>query len=458
MGDGFLSEARRSGNRYVFGLAAIAAIGGFLFGYDTGVISGALLYIKGDLHASTFDQQAVVGALLLGAVSGAILAGWAADALGRRKTKIIAGAIYFVAALASALAPSIWFLISTRYVLGFAVGCASFVAPMYLAELAPPNLRGGLVSFNQLAIVSGILGAYIVNFLLKGAPDQWRWMLGLGALPGVVLAVGMYLLPDTPRWLMENGREEEAERVLRRVRDSEDVSEEIDEIREVSEEEHAGGGVRELARSNMRPMLMIGVALAVFQQIIGINTVIYYAPTILQFTGLKTGSAVTQTVFIGVTNLVFTIVAVQLLDKVGRRALLLVGTAGCTLSLAVLGLFFASKSLQHDAGWLALTSLIVYIASFAVGLGPVFWLMISEVFPLRVRGPGMAASTVANWAANFAVAFTFLTLTSAISRQGTFWLYAGVGVIAMIFFAAKVPETRGRSLEEIEGELTPTAS
>jgi sugar porter (SP) family MFS transporter len=449
---GFVSEARRSGNPFLFRLAAIAALGGLLFGYDTGVISGALLFIGPDLHASSFEQQAVVGSLLLGAVLGAIIAGWASEALGRRRSTLIAGCIYTVGALLCALAPTVGVLIAARFILGLAVGCASFVAPMYIAELAPKRIRGGMVSFNQLAIVTGILIAYIVNFALKGAPSEWRWMLGLGAIPGLILAIGMVALPESPRWLVKRGREDEARDVLDRARVG-DVDEEMGEIKEVVQKE---GSLRDILADAVRPMLVIGLALAVFQQLIGINTVIYYAPTILKSAGVATSGAIQQTVFIGLTNLVFTILAVLLLDRLGRRALLLTGTAGCVVALIALGAYFASPTLQSSAGWLALTSLIVYIASFAIGLGPVFWLMISEIFPLHLRGPAMAACTVANWAFNFAISFTFLTLTHAITKQGTFWLYAGLGVIALWFFATRVPETRGRTLEEIEEDALDT--
>jgi sugar porter (SP) family MFS transporter len=323
---------------------------------------------------------------------------------------------------------------------------------MYIAELAPKRIRGGMVSFNQLAIVTGILIAYIVNFALKGAPSEWRWMLGLGAIPGLILAIGMVALPESPRWLVKRGREDEARDVLDRARVG-DVDEEMGEIKEVVQKE---GSLRDILADAVRPMLVIGLALAVFQQLIGINTVIYYAPTILKSAGVATSGAIQQTVFIGLTNLVFTILAVLLLDRLGRRALLLTGTAGCVVALIALGAYFASPTLQSSAGWLALTSLIVYIASFAIGLGPVFWLMISEIFPLHLRGPAMAACTVANWAFNFAISFTFLTLTHAITKQGTFWLYAGLGVIALWFFATRVPETRGRTLEEIEEDALDT--
>jgi sugar porter (SP) family MFS transporter len=452
VGSFFVTDARREGRPFLFVVALIAALGGFLFGYDTGVISGALLYIKGDLGASSFQQEAIVGALLIGAAVGAVGAGYLADAISRRWTKVISGTIYTLAALGCAFSQSSNELIAARFVLGLSVGTASFVSPMYLAELAPKRIRGGLVSFNQLMIVSGILAAYIVNFALKGVgPDNWRWMLGLGAVPGLMLAVGMALMPYSPRWLAERGRDDEARAVLKRTHREEDVDEELESIKEVAS---GSGSLRDLFGASVRPMLVVGLGLAIFQQIVGINTIIYYAPTILSFTGSSASSAIGQTVAIGVTNLVFTIVAILLLDRLGRRVFLIAGTVGLTVALVVLGAFFASGTLQANASALALIALVVYIASFAVGLGPVFWLMISEIFPLEIRGPAMAVCTIANWLFNFIVSFTFLSLAAAIGKAATFWLYAIIGVVAIAFFAARVPETNGRSLEQIQQDLT----
>jgi sugar porter (SP) family MFS transporter len=447
---GFVREVRSEMNGFVVALAAIAALGGFLFGYDTGVISGALLLIKTELHASTFDQSAIIGSLLLGAVLGAIISGYLAGAIGRRPTKIISGCVFAGAAIWSALAPDVWTLIAARFVLGISVGTASFVAPMYISEMVPKKIRGGLVSFNQLMITSGILVAYIIDFALKDVSNNWRWMLGLGALPGIALAVGMYLLPESPRWLVEKGREEDARKVLERARPSGEIDQEIEEIEEVA---HESARVRDLLGKAIRPMLIVGLGLAIFQQIVGINTVIYFAPTIFKFAGVSTSKAIGQTVFIGVTNVVFTIVAVMLLDKLGRRVFLLIGTAGLTIALVGLGLFFQVPTIKQHAGWLALASLIFYIASFAIGLGPVFWLMIAEIFPLKIRGAAMSVCTVANWGFNFLVSFTFLQLIQTAGKGGAFFLYAGLGVLAVLFFARKVPETRGRSLEQIESEL-----
>jgi sugar porter (SP) family MFS transporter len=302
-------------------------------------------------------------------------------------------------------------------------------------------------------IVSGILIAYIVNYLLKGiGVDNWRWMLGLGAVPGVLLAVGMSLMPHSPRWLAERGREDEARDALRRTHRDDEVDEELDSIKDVASRE---ARIRDLFGSSVRRMLIVGLGLAIFQQIVGINTIIYYAPTILSFSGNSAASAIGQTVFIGVTNVIFTVIAILLLDRLGRRVFLLIGTIGLTIALVILGAFFFSATLQSDFPYLSLAALVLYIASFAMGLGPVFWLMISEIFPLELRGPAMALCTVANWGFNFIVSFTFLSLVGGLGKAATFWLYAAIGVVAVVFFAKLVPETSGRSLEEIQEDLSP---
>ncbi len=452
---GFVRQMRATGNGLLVRISVIAAIGGLLFGYDTGVISGALLYIKKDLHAGTFEQQAIVAVLLLGAMVGALISGFLADRISRKWTKVIAGSVYVGAAIGCALSVDVGMLIGFRFLLGLAVGTASFVSPLYISEVSPPKVRGGLVSFNQLAVVSGILLAYIVNFAFKDLANEWRWMLGVAAIPGAVLAIGMLTVPNTPRWLMMHGKDDRARKVLERLRDGDqdaDIDGEMRDIDEANEKER-GATVKSLLRPELRPLFAIGIVLAVAQQFVGVNTVIYYAPTILSDTGMGNSAALAATMIVGVVNLLFTIVAVMLLDRVGRRPLLITGTVGLLAALVLLGVYFTSSTLQHDYGWIALAGLVLFMAAFAIGLGPVFWLMISEIFPVGARGKAMAVCTIANWGANFLVAQTFLTLSGAISPQGVFFLYAGLAVLSVIYFIAKVPETRGRSLEDIQGEL-----
>ncbi|WP_348726815.1 sugar porter family MFS transporter [uncultured Mycolicibacterium sp.] len=453
---GFLGEIRRTGNGLLIRVCVIAAIGGLLFGYDTGVISGALLFIKDDLNASDFEQEAIVAAVLLGAMFGAGASGYLADRISRRWTKVISGSVYLVGALGCAVSINAEMLIGFRFLLGLAVGTASFVSPLYIAEMAPPSIRGGLVSFNQLAITSGILIAYITNFLFQDVAGDWRWMLGIAAVPGAILAVGMLSVPQTPRWLVSAGRTEKARDVLRRLRSGDrdaDVDGEIDDI-VAAEREEQRASWRDLLTPKLRPVLLVGMVLALAQQFVGVNTVIYYAPTILSDTGLSDSGALARTVLVGVTNVVFTVVAVLLLDRVGRRKLLIGGTVGMVAGLLTLAVYFSSAVLQQDAGYLALAGLLVFIASFAIGLGPVFWLMISEIFPMGVRSVAMAACTITNWGANFVVAQTFLSLGNLITRQGVFYLYTVLALLSLVFFIRRVPETRGRSLEEVQAELT----
>lgn len=449
---GFVQDALASKNRFVLRVVIIAATAGLLFGYDTGVIGGALLFIKQNLHAgSNLDQQAIVASLLVGAVVGAFAGGWLADALGRRRTIIVAGFIYVVGALGSAFAQSVWQLVGARFVLGLAVGAASFVGPMYISEMTPSRIRGGTVTFNQLMLTCGILLAYIADWALQSVPGNWRWMVGLAAAPALLLAIGMYFVPPSPRWLVERRRPQDARRVLQRIHGKDNIDAELQEIEDAAR--HQAGHLA-LLRPDMRPMLIIGVGLAAFQQLVGINTVIYYAPTILSFTGISAGSALTKALSIGLTNVVFTVAAILLVDRVGRRPLLLGGTAGLVVALFLLGLFFLTGWFQHHVPELALGALLLYIASFAIGIGPVFWLMISEIYPLEVRGRAEAVASVVNWATNCIVSFTFLTLVSTLTATGAFWLYAAIGLVAVGFTIARVPETAGRSLEEIQTELS----
>jgi sugar porter (SP) family MFS transporter len=449
----FFSELNR--NRFIAGIALLAALGGFLFGYDTGVVSGALPFMSKSLHIDSFGQSWVVGSLLLGAIAGAVLSGWLADAISRKWTKFMAGCVYVVAALGSAFAPTLLTLCIARFVLGIAVGTASFVAPMYISEHSPKSLRGGMTTFNQFMITLGILIAYIVDFALKGiGADNWRWELGLGAVPGVALALAMVFVPHSPRWLIEKGRREEAERVLAHSRRPEEIGEELDEIETVYQEQEAVSW-GQLASERIRPLLLVGVALAVFQQIIGINTVIYFGATILHYAGYPTTASVAQAVYLGIINWVGAGVALILVDRVGRRPMLLVGTTGCCLSLIVLGIFFheGSSFQHHNATGLGLAPIMAYLFFFEIGLGPMFWLMIAEIFPLKIRPKAMAAATVFNWLFNFIISYWFLNLVGAIGKDGTFWLYAGFAACAVVFFFFKVPETKGRSLEQIERDI-----
>jgi sugar porter (SP) family MFS transporter len=390
------SEGSAGNRRFVYIVASIAALGGLLFGFDTGVISGALLFIRQDFHLNAFTEGFIVSALLLGAMVGAGVSGALSDRLGRRTIILVAAVIFAVGAIGAALSPSVETLIAFRFVLGLGVGTASALVPSYISESAPTDVRGSLSSLFQLAITLGILVAYLVNAVFAPLGD-WRWPLGLAFVPALVLFVGMYLMPETPRWLVSKGREEEARRVLGRTRTDEEIEGEIQEIHRVEEEAKEQAGYRELLAPWVRPVLVAGIGLAVFQQFVGINTVIYYAPTIIESTGLANVASVLATVGIGVVNVLMTVVAILLIDRIGRKPLLFVGLAGMVVSLAIIGGAFLDPNLAGILSWVTLAGLMLYVASFAVSFGPLLWVMLPEVFPLKVRGAGTGMSALGNW-------------------------------------------------------------
>lgn len=431
-----------------------AALGGLLFGYDTGVISAALLFLRETFHLSSLMQGVVTSIALAGAAAGAAGGGGLADRFGRRPVLLLTALLFVIGGLLSALAPDLAVLLIGRLLVGVGIGVASMLTPLYLAETAPAASRGAMVSLNQLMITLGILVSYLIGyaFALTGG---WRWMLGLGALPGVVLAVGMLALPETPRWLAGHGRAADAEAALRRLRGRDaDVRGELAELRADLKREGRAQRRGELRRGNVRLPLVVGVGLAIFQQITGINTVIYFAPTIFQGAGLSSASAsILATAGVGAVNVLMTVVAIRLIDRVGRRALLLAGLGGMALSLCVLAAGFWFGAGSAAIGWITTFSLAAYVGCFAVGLGPVFWLLISEIFPLAVRGRGMSFATIANWTFNLLVALSFLSLVDVMGRAGTFLCYAALSVVAFAFTWRFVPETAGRSLEQIETDL-----
>jgi SP family galactose:H+ symporter-like MFS transporter len=442
------SNSNKKGNRFVYTVVALSALGGLLFGYDTGVISGAILFIRQDFGLSDLSVEIVVSSVLVGALIGAAFGGELADRLGRRKIIILAAAIFALAAVLTASVPSVPWLILGRILVGIAIGIASITAPLYISEVAPAEMRGALVSLNQLAITIGIVVSYLVDYLLSDI-QGWRYMLGLAAIPAIILGIGMLPLPDTPRWLIKNDKTDKARAVLKRIRGKTNVEDEVIEI-QTSLKKQAGGRA-ELFNPLVKPALIIGVFLAIFQQATGINTVIYYAPKIFQFAGIvSASSAIFATLTVGIVNVIMTIVAIFLLDRIGRRPLLLIGLAGMIFSLGLLSFTFYLPGLGGLIGKLSVVGLMLYVGSFAIGLGPVFWLLVSEIYPLKVRGLAMGVASEANWGTNLVIALTFLTLIQLIGKSGTFLLYALIGIAAWIFVYLLLPETKGRSLEEIE--------
>jgi MFS transporter, SP family, galactose:H+ symporter len=430
-------------------IAGTAALAGLLFGFDTGVISGAILFIKGAFGLSPFAEEVLVSAALVGAVCGSTLSGRFTDAVGRKRAILFTAAIFTLGSILCAVAGTIPLLIVGRLLVGIAIGVASYTAPLYISEMAPPKLRGALVTLNQLAITSGILLAYVVDAVFAPT-DGWRFMFAFGALPAIVLGLGIAALPESPRWLLLHRRREEGIKVLAEIRGTQDVMPEVNEILEHAEP--GRGKLADLFSPIVLPVLFCGIALAVIQQITGINTVIYYAPTIFQAAGFHSAeSSIIATAGVGLVNVLMTIVAIPLIDRVGRRPLLLISLSGMGVALAALALGFAIGGAALK--WIGVLSLAVYIASFAIGLGPVFWLLISEIYPLNVRGQAASLATMANWLSNFVVSLTFLSLLNALGSVSTFLLYAVLSAVGVLFCLRFVPETRGVPLESIERDL-----
>jgi len=449
-----MPEGQQSQNQtkiFLYLTAAIAALAGLLFGYDTGVISGAILFIKDQFQLTAGLEEGIVSAVLLGAVAGAALSGALADRFGRKRVIIVTAILFSIGAIGAAFANGVASLILCRIIIGIAIGVASYVAPLYISEIAPTEARGALVSFNQLMITCGIVVSYLIDYMLAGS-HSWRWMFALGAIPALILIVGMLGLVDSPRWLVSQDRMKEARSVLMRVRDRKKVDPELKKIARSLEVKETSW--KELLAPWVRSPLIIGIMLAFFQQVTGINTIIYYAPTIFEFAGFGSYKvSILATIGVGLINVFMTLVAIWLIDKLGRKPLLYVGLTGMIISLGVLGLAFQLPDLTGILKLLAVISVMCYIASFAVSLGPIFWLIIAEIYPLRVRARAMSLATVANWGFNFIVASTFLTLVQKLGKAGAFWFYGVISIAGLIFCIFFVPETKGQSLEVIEDHL-----
>ena len=444
-------------NPFVVASAAVAALGGFLFGFDTGIISGALLFIKQEFGLSAGLQQLVVGSLLLAAVVGALLGGPISDVWGRKRTLILAALIFGVGALVASFSPNLAVLVVARVLLGLAIGIASMIVPVYIAEIAPPRVRGALVSLQQFMITVGIMVSYLVSYAFSGS-GAWRWMLGVGMIPAAILFVGMLPLPESPRWLLAKDRRQDALGVLRRIRHEEHNPEaELAEIEAVHKMQ-AGVSYQDLFRPSVRPALVVGVGIAFINQMVGVNAVIYYAPTILKDAGFSSSAAILATTGVGILNMLVTLCALLLIDRVGRRPLLLVGISGVLLALIVLGAAYLLPGDPSGAGFLLVGGLLVYIASFAASLGIAIWLLNSEVYPLEVRGKGAAAGAFTHWVLDFVIASTVLTLIATITPTGMFWFYGLFAILGIVFVLRRVPETKGKTLEEVSEELASRAA
>ena len=436
----------KSTKSYVIYVSIVAALGGLLFGFDTAIIAGAARFLKERFALSAFGEGLAVSIVLVGCMAGAAIAGTVSDRLGRRRFMFISAVLFFISALGCAIPQNLIQFLAFRFIGGLAIGSASIVSPLYISEVAPPKIRGARVSVNQLAIVTGILMSYFVSWILVGAgASNWRWMFATGAIPAVVFFLFVLGVPESPRWLVKQGRESEASTILTRLNGPEIAKSELVNIKETLTLE--GGSLKELLQPGFRTALFIGIFLAVFQQITGINAVIYYAPRFFEAAGLARSSAILQSALIGVVNVVFTLVAIALVDRLGRKPMLMVGSAGMGLSFILLG---AAFKFQLFSGSLILLFTLLYIAFFAMTLGPIVWVVIAEIFPTRIRGRAMAIATVALWLADFAVSLTFPVIADKLHESFAFWLYAGMCLINFVFIWAVLPETKGKSLEEIE--------
>lgn len=457
----------------IYFVAAVAAIAGFLFGFDEGIIAGALPILQKQFSLTAGLEGFMTASVPLGAFFGAIAASRLADGLGRRRVLMGAAILFTIGTIGAALITAMWMLVLARFCLGLAIGISSMVAPMYIAETAPARNRGLLISIFQLAITIGILSSYLTSLGLLPpmdaaadvleSTDAWRWMFATGLVPAVLLLMGMMVVPESPRWLVKRGQPDEARAALARVRagspESAGVDGEIQDIRAAIAEEKSQGGWGDLFKPIIRPALVVGMGLFLLQQLSGINAVIYYAPAIFKAAGFDTEvEQIEATVIIGLVNVLTTVLAMWLVDRIGRRPLLLLGFAGTAVAMAILALGVVVPTGDGAAPEavmapnVLLGAVIMYIFFFAISIGPLPWVMMSEVFPLNVRAVGMSMAAMANWGFNFLVVFLFPVLMAGIGAN-TFWIFSVVCALGVVFTLIRVPETKGVSLEQIEHHI-----
>lgn len=431
-------------------IAGVASLGGLLSGFDTGVISGALLYINETWELSALAQGWIVSSALVGATTGAAINGILADRYGRKKIIMATASVFAIGSVCCALATSIKWLIIGRIILGVAIGMVNFVIPLYLSEISPQKVRGMLVSLYQLAITVGILFSYLINRVFALVEFNWRWMLGAGVIPALVLLIGIGFLGDTPRWLISRQREKEAENIFKKIEPDCNPKALVKEIK-ASLKEQTKCCCHRLESWMYRP-IFAGVTIMAIQICTGINTIIYYAATIFKSAGFTDNvGALYASVGVGFVNFLMTFVAIFYTDKVGRKPLLYAGLSGMTLSLYTLSLsFYLSQNLGYETKWISMVSIVIFVACFAFSLGPVAWILISEIMPLSIRGLAMSIATMSNFICNFAVALFFPMLLQKVGEPVAFTIFGIIGLISLFYVRKYIPETKGKSLEEIE--------
>ncbi|EGQ3124897.1 sugar porter family MFS transporter [Staphylococcus pseudintermedius] len=427
----------------------IGALGGLLYGYDMGVISGALLYLKDDIPLNAYTEGLVVSSMLVGAIVGAGLSGPLSEKLGRRRLVFMISIVFIIGALILALAPTMEILVLGRVIIGLAVGGSTAIVPVYLSELAPTDARGSLSSLNQLMITIGILASYLVNYAF--APiEGWRWMLGLAVVPSVILMIGVIFMPESPRWLLEKRGEKATRDVMKLTYPASEIDHEIENMKKINQ--IADNTWTVLKSPWLLSTIIIGSVFALLQQLIGINAIIYYAPKIFATAGFGESTAILSTVGIGVVNVLVTIFAISIIDKIDRKKLLVIGNIGMVASLLIMSALIWLIGV-NSAAWIILLCLTTFIIFFGVSWGPVLWVMLPELFPMRARGAATGIAALVLSIGSLLVAQFFPVLTDVLQVQQVFLIFAVIGIIAMIFVIKFLPETRGRSLEQIEQDL-----
>jgi SP family arabinose:H+ symporter-like MFS transporter len=431
---------------YLYFICLIATMGGLMFGFDIAIISGAVPFIQPYFGWNELQLGWGVSSLLVGAIIGAFSSGILSDIYGRKKVLIIVALFFSVSCAITALAQSSVVFILSRIFGGLAVGAASVLSPMYVAEVAPPKNRGKLVAVYQLAIVLGILCSYSINYGLHNAENNWRWMFATGIIPSVLFFIGLFFIPESPRWLFKAGLKNESAKVLTRIGGESLAQVEIQEIAESLKEVSGSVSINELFKPSTRKVMLIGFILAVLVQVSGINTIVDYAPNIFLAAGVEINNALLQTSLVGLINFIFTFIAILFIDKIGRRLLYLIGSMGMVVTLVMLAVSFFLKA----EGIFTLISILLFIAFFASCIGPVFWTLVSEIFPNRVRGKAVAFASFTQWIFNFLVVLLFPHFLSSVGGPGTFLFLALMSFLQLLFTYKYVPETKGKSLEEIE--------